>query len=229
MDFLEFKISNIQKELNDLNNYIITYREKVENDLLSQKENNNKQQKSTNVHNEKLFKNNKIEKDEDNEKEKEGIEEGKLTSDNIKLINKKNWASIVEEEEETSHLRKKFELLEREYRKLNDNISFIKKHLNLNENSKILKFNFYHCTITWELKDEHFVGNQVKIILNPVPFNKEIYQIFYFNNKENKLGFKVDKEYRWFKISFKEKLIEYQDENHNNKYVYCSFVEKQLD
>jgi len=195
MDFLEFKISNIQKELNDLNNYICCYREKVEKDLTQAKE---------------------LSPNERSKNELESTEK------------KKNWACIVEGKDEESRLKKKLELLETEYKKLNENILFIKKYLHFNENSKILKFNFYHCTITWELKEEHFVGDQVKIILNPVPFNKDIYQIFYFNNKENKLGFKKDNEYKWFKISFKEKLIEYPDENNNNKYVYCSFIEKSL-
>jgi len=223
MDFIEFKITNIQNEIIDLTNFI--------------KQQNIKQKLGlSEIKSENKFENkNKLEKEE--EKINKNEEEEKNKNKNENLLKKESWADIAEREEfeekslKLEKLEKiKFEDLENikeQIEKFGKSIYTINNHLNLNKKSKYVKFSFINNIITWELRSEHIFDNKIKIILNPLFGNNEIIQVFYYDTSTNKLGVKNTKtnNFDWYTIDFKQRLLIYYDLNFNQKYVYYKFVQ----
>lgn len=119
-----------------------------------------------------------------------------------------------------------------EIQKIKNNISKIIDYLNLDKTSKTIMFTFGGYTVTWILEQKHLAENCYRIIINPVPGNTKIYQVFYYNEISGNIGIKEDENIiKWYKIDYKTRVAQYPDKFGNQKYVYYKFIniEKEIE
>jgi len=250
MDFLEYKLQNVQIELNDLNKFISINKNKINNEikvnnykvsdekqLLKSGSNNPDCKESGNNKNkeyekfEKNIENNVDIKTKsleiDNKLEKQFIQ--KDFNSNNKKESRKLWSDIVEEDEKKNNnepeiLLRKYDDLKKEFDKLDFNFKNLLKYVNKDGVSKIIKFIFYDCIVTWKLEERHIKDDMIKIMLNPINKNTTIFLIFYYHVKKHTLGILETNGIKWYKIDFKERLMEYYDSNGQTKHLYYHFV-----
>jgi len=194
-DYLESKVNKLSIEINELNIYI----------LQSKKLTSLKQNSSIII----------------SDKEEEKTQSNKLIIDDDK-IKSKSWAEITDEDDES--LFKKYKQLNKDIKELRLDIESIKKINKTDCKSKLIRFEFINNIVTWEMQEKHELNGIIKMIINPVYGNTEVYQIFFYNIQRNLLGFKNSREYTWFKIDFSQKLLQYPDNNGQMRFVYYNFV-----
>ena len=84
------------------------------------------------------------------------------------------------------------------------NIDKLVKYNKIGLKSKFIKFMFINNIVTWEMQEKHEVGGIIKMIINPIYGNSDIYQVFFYNVERNLIGYKPSREYVWFKIDFSQ-------------------------
>jgi len=162
--------SNLQNELNDLNRFILKNKIKIANEIGETSEIN---QPSANIYNLcdpsflskiKLVENSSINPQSKN-KNNEAIIDNNTGSDKSK--------------EETNNFIKQYNDIKEEVKNLKLNLTKVNEELFSKKRSKIIKFDFGLNTITWILEEKHVVDFKIKLILNPISSNKDIYQVFF--------------------------------------------------
>jgi len=226
-DYLESKIGRLSIEINELNIYILqnkklrSLKEFIPtNDITTElndispenKKIKTKQHKKRNDENEVKIK----------EKEEEkSISIGQLCSKSD-IMKVKSWAEIAEEDEKS--LYKKYEQLQIEINELKFNMKKIMGYQKIGLKSKLIRFEFINNIVTWEIQERHESNGMIKIIINPIYGNIDIYQVFYYNINKNALGYKSLKDFVWFSIDFHQRLLQYPDNGNQLRYVYYNFV-----
>jgi len=205
MEFVGFKLQNIQHEINDLNKF-----------LLSNKYNSNIYDDKSKISN---FRPIHIVEDKESSVAPSCLKE---ENKNFVIIQEnKLWSDIVENETKPKDID-----FENKFIELESQICKIKNYLNISKKSKFIKFEFINTIITWELQDKHNQSGIIRMIINPIYNNNDIFQNFYYNVDQNKIGIKTkDNDYLWYNIDFKLRLLRYLDYNDQQRLVYYCFVD----
>jgi len=218
MDFIEFKLQNIQHEINDINKFLLVKKQDLNFDLYNDiklVEQQQQQLQPQQTQYQKQLQQQQSQYQQFLLNQNTNIIDDKCI--NNKQINEKQfdkkWSNIVDDKDLNDFINKITDV--------DQQIQKLKSYLNINKKSKFIKFEFANSIITWELQEKHNQNGITKITINPVYNNFEIFQNFYYNINNNKIGIKIkDIEYIWYQIDFKQRLLKYFDYNDQSRFVY---------
>jgi len=123
MDFVEFKVQNIQNEINDLNKYLLRLK-------TNKSENNNNL--VNNIKNNEIIENKLNNKDKKLKQKNENKNESKNNNNNNS--EKKSWAEIMDEDEQSLFV--KYQTLLDEVNKLRQNFDRLFQYNKINKKAK---------------------------------------------------------------------------------------------